>query len=64
MVKGRFVIRGLELLQSPLYQKSAHQDGKSNEKCRSWGGFVGLGCTQGHQQHNYSMERIPLFIQI
>jgi len=37
-----------------------YKDMKGNAKCRNYGDFAWLGVTQGHQQHNHSIERIQL----
>jgi len=41
-----------------------YEDMKSNTKCRNWGGFERLGVTQGHRQHNHSIECIQFPIQL
>jgi len=38
-----------------------HYEGmKGNVKCRNWDGLEWLAVTQGHRQHNNSIERIRL----
>jgi len=35
-----------------------YKDIKSNAKCRNWGGFEWVEVTQGHWQHNHSIQHV------
>jgi len=49
--------------RTKIFIATHNEDMNSDEKCRNLG-RLGLGVTQGHQQHSHSIEHIRLPIRL